>query len=67
MGSVMNKKEIEQLQQETLRKNPRVDTSVVAAYRRLEKKLAKLGVEVKPKYNLEPPLGQDRIRIYNRS
>ena len=63
----MNKKKTRPVEEETLRKNPKVDTSVVAAYRRLEKKLAKLGVEVKPKYNLEPPLGQDRTRIYNRS
>lgn len=62
----MNKRRIKQVEEETLRKNPKVDASVVAAYRRLEKKLAKLGVEVKPKYNLEPPLGQDRTRIYNR-
>lgn len=47
--------------------NPSVDVAVVTAYERLELELRKLGVEIKPTFNLEPPLGRDRTRIHNHS
>ena len=43
-----------------------VDRRVVDAYERLEQKLLKLGVVVKPRYSLEPPLGTNETRAHNR-
>lgn len=48
-----------------LRHNAKIDRRVVAAHERLEKKLLKLGVEIKPRYSLEPPLGRSKTRGYN--
>lgn len=48
-----------------LRRNTKIDRRVVAAHERLEKKLLKLGVEIKPRYSLEPPLGTNRTRAHN--
>lgn len=48
-----------------LRQNKKIDRRVVAAHERLEEKLLKLGVEIKPRYSLEPPLGNGRPRAYN--
>ena len=47
--------------------NPSVDVAVVTAHEQLELELKKLGVEIKPIFNLEPPLGRDRTRIHNHS
>ncbi|MCY4188071.1 MAG: hypothetical protein OXD30_06265 [Bryobacterales bacterium] len=47
--------------------NPGVNVAVVAAHERLEVELKKLGVEIKPVFNLEPPLGRDRNRIHNHT
>ncbi len=41
-------------------KNPRIDLNTVNAYEKLERQLNKLGVEVKPEYRIEPPLGTYR-------
>ena len=38
----------------------RVDFLIVRAYEKLERQLIKLGVEVKPDYRIEPPLGSFR-------
>jgi len=43
--------------EERLHQNPKVNMSVVAAHERLERELQKLGVEIKPSYNIEPALG----------
>lgn len=48
-----------------LRQNTKIDRRVVEAHERLEKKLKKLGVEIKPRYSLEPPLGTNRTRARN--
>ena len=48
--------------QDVLERNAKIDRAVVASYERLERKLKKLGVEVRPRYTLEPPLGSGRRR-----
>lgn len=49
-----------------IRKNPKVNASVVAAHERLEQELKKLGVEIKPSsYNIEPAFGRHPFRIRN--
>lgn len=53
--------------EEVLRRNPKIDVSVVAAHERLERDLKKLGVEIKPSYNIEPPFGRRPTRIHNHS
>ena len=52
---------------EAFSQNPRIDVAVVRAHEKLESELKKLGVEIKPVFNLEPPLGRDRTRIHNQS
>ena len=52
---------------EVLKRNPRIDKSVVQKYQELEKKLEKLGVDTKPHYTLSPPLGDSRTRFHNRT
>ena len=52
---------------EVLRRNPKIDVALVAAHERLEQQLRRLGVEIKPAYNIDPPLGQRPIRIHNHS
>ena len=52
---------------EVLRRNPKVDVSVVAAHERLERDLKKLGVEIKPSYNIEPPFGRGPSRTHNHN
>ena len=48
--------------QEVLKRNPRVDKSVVQRYQELEKKLEKLGVDTRPHYTLSPPFGDSPTR-----
>lgn len=50
---------------EVLRRNPGIDISVVVAHERLERDLKKIGVEIKPSYNIEPPFGRRPTRIHN--
>jgi hypothetical protein len=50
-----------------LRHNPKIDASVVAAHERLERDLKKLGVEIQPRYNIEPPFGRRPTSIHNHS
>ena len=45
-----------------LERNTKVDRAVVASYKRLERELKRLGVEVRPRYTLEPPLGSGKPR-----
>ena len=49
-----------------LERNPSINMDTVAAHEELEENLKKLGVEVKPSYNLEPPLGRNPARFHNR-
>ena len=53
---------------EVLKRNPRIDKSVVQKYQELEKKLEKLGVDMRPHYTLSPPLGDSPTRrLHNRT
>ncbi len=51
--------------QDVLDRNTGIDRAVVADYKRLERELKRLGVEVRPRYGLEPPLGGGRPRDRN--
>ena len=48
-----------------LERNVKIDRRTVAAHEKLEQELKKLGVEIKPSYNLEPPLGRSKILLQN--
>ena len=50
-----------------LKRNKKINTETVAAHEKLERELQKLGVEIKPSFNLEPPLGRSRTGIHNRN
>ena len=52
---------------DVLKRNKKINFATVAAHERLEEKLKKLGVEIKPSYNLEPPLGMNPAGFHNRS
>ena len=52
--------------EKVLKRNTKINFATVAAHERLEEKLKKLGVEIKPSYNLEPPLGTNPDRFGNR-
>lgn len=57
----------ESYREEVLKRNKNINTATVAAHEKLERELQKLGVEIKPSFNLEPPLGQNRTGIHNRN
>lgn len=46
-------------------RSTKIDRQVVAAHERLEEKLLKLGVEIKPRYSLGNPLGGGLGRVRN--
>jgi hypothetical protein len=48
-----------------IEKNPKVDKALVKKHDRLESQLKKLGVETKPSFKIEPPLGGSRQHLYN--
>ena len=50
-----------------LNQNSKINAETVSAHENLERKLRKLGVEIKPTFNVEPPLGRDRAGSYNRN
>ena len=50
-----------------LRRNKNINTETVAAHEKLERELQELGVEIRPSFNLEPPLGRSRTGIHNRN
>ena len=52
---------------DVLERNTRINVDTVAAHEKLEESLKKLGVEIKPSYNLEPPLGRSPTRFHNRN
>lgn len=54
------------LHKDVLKQQPMIDWRVVDAYEELKRKLLKLGVVVKPSYNLGLPLGTDETRVRNR-
>lgn len=55
----MNEKCMRELRKQVFRRNPGIDPQLVEKHERLEKELAKIGVQIKPEYDLEPPLGWD--------
>lgn len=57
----------ESYRNEVLKRNKRINTDTVAAHEKLERELEKLGIEIKPSFNLEPPLGRTRTDIHNRN
>ena len=48
-----------------LERSTKIDRQVVAAHERLEAKLLKLGVGIKPRYSLGHPLGSGPGRVRN--
>ena len=60
------KPSVPKLDKDAMKRSPMVDRRVVDAYERLERKLLKLGVVVKPSYSLEPPLGTNETRARNQ-
>ena len=52
---------------DVLERNTRINIDTVAAHEKLERNLKKLGVEIRPSYNLEPPLGRNPARFHNRN
>lgn len=50
-----------------LSNNPKVSPSVVAQSAQLEDRLKQLGIELKPRYALSPPLGDSTRQIHNHS
>ena len=51
----------------TVAQNAKIDVGVVAAHERLERELKRLGVEIKPRYNLDSPWRRTATRLSNRS
>ena len=51
---------------EILRRNPMVDPDLVARHEKLELELHRLGVDTKPKYNIDPPLGGPRLHLFKK-
>ena len=54
-------------QKEVLDRNAKINIDTVAAHEKLERELRKLGVTIKPSFNLEPPLGRNRTGLHNRN
>ena len=57
----------ESYREEVLKRNKKINTETVAAHEKLERDLQELGVEIKPSFNLEPPLGRSHTGIHNRN
>ena len=53
--------------EELLGRNDRIGRKVVRAYKKLEDELKDLGVQRKPRYSLEPPLGRNPTACDNRA
>jgi len=62
------KKEIRKLKDtEILKRNTKIDAKIVRAQAKLESELSRLGVEVKPEFKVEPPLGQGTMRLCGKN
>ena len=61
------KKPLPTSREELLGRNGRIDRKVVTAYKKLEDELKDLGVQRKPRYSLEPPLGRNPTAYHNRA
>ncbi len=60
-------KAAQSVRKETVERSTKIDMEVVRAHDKLERELKKLGVEIKPSFNLEPPLGRNPTRFHNRN
>ena len=50
-----------------IKKNKNINGETVTAHEKLERELRKLGVEIKPIFNVEPPLGRNRTGCYTQN
>ncbi len=48
---------------EILKRNTKIDAHVVSAQAKLERELKDIGVEIKPEFKVEPPLGRGMTRL----
>ena len=55
------------LREEVVERNAKVNEATIAAHERLEQELKKLGVDTKPRFEIEPPLGSIRTRLHSRN
>ena len=53
--------------EEVVERNAKVNEATIAAHERLEQELKKLGVDTKPRFEIEPPLGSSRTRLHSRN
>jgi hypothetical protein len=60
-----HKKTTTSYRREVLKTNAKVDVRIIKNHRLLERNLKKLGVEIKPTFGLEPPLGGGHIHLHN--
>ncbi len=58
---------VELQETEILRRNTKIDVRIVSAQAKLERELGELGVEIKPEFKLEPPLGRGTWRLSSRN
>ena len=49
-----------------LERNAGINVKIVNGYEKLERELKQLGVEIKPSYKLEHPLGRNPPRFHKR-
>jgi len=62
------KREISPLDREKIiNENKSINGETVSAHEKLERELRKLGVEIKPTFNIEPPLGWNRSGCYSQN
>ena len=57
----------ESYREDVLRQNKKINTETVAAHEKLERELRKLGIWIKPNFNLEHPLTRSRTGIHIRN
>lgn len=50
-----------------INQNRNINGETVSAHEKLERDLRKLGVEIKPTFNIEPPLGRNRTGCYSQN
>ena len=50
-----------------INQNKYINKETITAHEKLERELRKLGVEIKPTFNLEPPLGWNRTGCYTQN
>ncbi len=62
------KREISPLdRKKIINQNRNINEDTVSAHEKLERDLRKLGVEIKPTFNIEPPLGWNRTGCYSQN